>query len=111
MKKQMVNITTIGVERGDLFGDINDVISFLSKIRDKYKNGECVEVVEDWSGYEDNYFKIQVTRLETDDECLKREEKEEKELIKEKENQEKLRAEVARKEKIKEQIKQLQKNL
>jgi ribosomal protein L9 len=107
MEKQIVNIATIDVERGDLFGDISDVISFLTTIRDKYKNGEHVEVVEDWSGYEDNYFEIQVTRLETDDECLKRKEKEEKELIKARQKQDKLRAEDVRKQKIKEQIKQL----
>lgn len=111
MEKQMINVTTIDVERGDLFGDINDVISFLTKIRDEFKNGENIEVVEDWSGYEDNYFEIQVTRLETDDECLKRKEKEDRELLKAREKQDKLRAEKTRKEKIKEQIKQLQKQL
>lgn len=111
MEKQMINITTIDVERDDLFGDINDVITFLIKIRNSYKNGEHIEVVEDWSGYEDNYFEIQVTRLETDDECLKREEKEEEELLKARKKQDKLRAEEVKKEKIKEQIKQLQKKL
>lgn len=111
MEKQLIQVATEDVEKEDLFGDINDVISSLTKIRNKYKNGEHIEVVEDWSGYEDNYFEIRVTRLETDEECLKREADEDKALIKAREKQDKLKKEQLRKEEIKEQIKQLQKQL
>lgn len=111
MEKQRIEVARISVERIDLFGEINDVISYLIKIRDKYKNGESVEVVEDWSGYEDNYFEIQVTRLETDEECLKREDKENKAFLKEREKQNKLEKERLRKEEIKKQIEELQKQL
>lgn len=111
MKKQTVCVATLDVERDDLFGEINDVISFLSKIRDEYKNGEYIEVMEEWSGYEDNYFQIQVTRKETDEECLKRENAEKLAEKKERERQNKLREEQLRKENIKKQIEKLQKQL
>jgi hypothetical protein len=111
MKKQRIHVATVDVEINDLFGEINAVISFLTKIRDEYKNGEHVEVIEDWSGYEDNYFGIQVHREETDEECLKREDTENKALLKEREKQNRLKEEQVRKEAIKEQIKQLQKQL
>ena len=107
----MIHIATVDVERDDLFGEINDVISFLTKIRDRYKNGEHVEVEEDWDGYESNYFEINVTREETDDECIRREILEDKALLKEREKQDKLKKEQLRREEIKEQIKQLQKQL
>lgn len=111
MDKQFINIDKLDLEKEDLFGEINDVIFFLTKIRDEYKNGEHIQVVEDWSGYEDNYFEIHVTREETDEECLKREDCENKALLKEREKQDKLKKEELRKEEIKKQIKQLQKQL
>lgn len=105
MEKLKVIVATIDVETGCLFGEINAVIAYLSKVRDKYKNGEYIEVNEEWSGYEDNYFQINVTREETDEECLKREDEEKKVLMKELEKQVKLKKEQLRKEEIKEQIK------
>ena len=111
MEKQMIHVATVDVERDDLFGEIGDVISFLTEIRDTYKNGEHIEVEEDWNGYEDNYFEIHVTREETDEECLKREDCENKALLKERKKQDKLKKEQIRIEEIKEKIKQLQKQL
>lgn len=111
MEKQLIQVATEDVEKEDLFGEINDVISFLTKIRNKYKNGEHIEVVEDWSGYEDNYFEIRVTRLETDEECLKREADEDKALIKAREEQDRIREKIKKREAILKQIEQLKKQL
>lgn len=111
MEKQSIQVATENVERDDLFGEINEVISFLTKIRNKYKNGEHIEVVEDWCGYEDNYFEISVTRLETDEECLKREAEDEKALIKAREAQDRLTAKIKKKEAILKQIEELKKQL
>jgi Ran GTPase-activating protein (RanGAP) involved in mRNA processing and transport len=111
MKKQRVNIATIDVERDDLFGEINYVISFLTKIKDKYSNGEYIEVFEDWNGYEDNYFEIRVTREETDEECLNRENAEKLAEKKEIERQNVIIKERLRKENINKQIDELKKQL
>lgn len=111
MEKQVIQVATIDVDRGDLFGEINEVISFLTKIRNNYKNGEHIEVVEDWRSYEDSYFEIQVTRLETDEECLKREDEENKASIKAREEQNRVLAEEKKKEAIRKQIEELKKQL
>jgi hypothetical protein len=84
-----------------------------NKIRNQYKNGETIYLNEEWSGYEDNYFDITVTRLETDEECKARIELEEKEALREKQRLQRAKeaAECKKRREIENKIKELQKQL
>lgn len=112
LERQRVFIDTISVDRDSLFGEIGSVIKYLSHIKNKYKK-EDIYINEEWNGYEDNYFEIIVSRLETDQECRIRIEQEEKEAQREKlREQRRLESiEGKRKQEIKKQIEQLQKQL
>lgn len=113
MENQILYIDTIGIERYELFGELESVIKRLTEIRNKYKNGETIYLNEEWSGYEDNYFDITVTRLETDEECKMRVEQENKEQLRIDEEQrlKEAKAEEKRREKIRQEINKLKKQL
>ena len=113
MEKQILQIDTIDIDRGELFGELNSVIKRLTEIRNQYKNGETIYLNEEWSGYEDNYFDITVTRLETDEECKARIELEEKEALREKQRLQRAKeaAECKKRREIENKIKELQKQL
>ncbi len=112
MEKIRLFIDTISIDRDELFGELDSVIDLLSKIRNKYKN-EDIYLNEEWSGYEDNYFEIVVSRLETVDECKVRIKKEEEEALQEQQRVQKAKKaeEVERKREIENKIKELQKQL
>lgn len=56
------------ISKEDLFGNIDDVISFLTSLK---KDGYD-EIDEKWSGYEDNYFQAEKYTKETDEELYSR---------------------------------------
>lgn len=109
--KKVKNIATINVGNYDLFGEINSVIEYLSKIRDSYSNGETIELCQEWIGYEDNYFEILVSRFENDDEYTLRLEEENKEFLAEMKLQDEIELEQKRVNKILQQIENLKKEL
>jgi hypothetical protein len=56
------------ISKEDLFGDIDNVISFLKSLKKDGYN----EIDEKWSGYEDNYFQAEKYTKETDEEFYSR---------------------------------------
>jgi len=109
MQKETIIIDTISLKEDTLFGEINQVISYLNSIKSRYKNGESIYLNQEWSGYEDNYFEIVVERQETDEECLAREEEAERE--KRRGEKRKEAEECKRKKGIQQKIDELKKQL
>jgi len=109
MQKEIIRITTISLDEDTLFNDINEVISYLNRIKSQYKNGETIYLNQGWFGYEDNYFEIVVQRQETDEECLAREEEAKREKIREEKRLE--AEECKRKKAVQQKIDNLKKQL
>jgi hypothetical protein len=109
--KKVKHLATIDIADHDLFGEINSVIEYLSEIRDSYSNGETIELSQNWSGYEDNYFEILVSRFENDDEYTLRLVEEHKEFLAEMKLQDEIELEQKRVNEILQQIENLKKEL
>lgn len=91
----------IDLDSDQLFGKIEDIIKNLQRIKGEHPDKD-LEIMEKWSGYEDNYFVLQYWSEETDDEYnyrlqSERDQSEElRELEEVKRNNQRVQAEINR---------------
>lgn len=77
MEKKMVWKTIKSISAYDFEGTLDDVIKTLNKFKEDYPDGDPLRIDVSYGGYDDDYaFNLQKYRLETDEECKAREERE-----------------------------------
>lgn len=87
MTKKFVTVVSTDMDLGDLGGPIDEVITFLHKLKNKAEQEGLSELVlEPWGGHDNSGFSLFGERLETDEEYDKRFEAEAKRLRKQEED-------------------------
>jgi hypothetical protein len=68
-------------DTGRLYGSIDDAISYLAEMRDKFRDCDRFGLEEHWTGYEDMEMVFSYYREESDEEFARRLDEEERQRV------------------------------